>query len=316
MRIDHMRMDHMRMEMIPVGGSVFKKIALFIFREDERQGLAHLIWNAFIFGRWSGASTTIYVRSEKEKLVLAVMKRLGIVADPSFGVIPIMRDFVQTAQEFLERSRAEVGVMQLIPMPSFVSEESDYPLVCGKAQLLERSRIPFLLLPKKFCLQWPPFLSIFVPISGERCWSPALTLGLKLGNLLELSVELMHIHDLAEEKGETSILESMGDQYHHEYEKLFEELLARASPFSSIRDWQCVRRWSHLKGKVAEMISIAMLESDRKLLLFDWKGQFSHGHARIIKQVLKKAKFPIILTKQQETGLSCLKIGKNSIKAA
>jgi hypothetical protein len=227
-----------------------------------------------------------------------------------------VRDFVQTAHEFIERSATELAVMQLIPMPSALLEKSDYPMACGKCQMLERSQVPFLLLPKKLCLQWPPFLSVFVPVSGERCWSPALTLGLRLGNLLEIGVELMHIRDLAEEKGEASILESMGDQYHHEYESLFEELLARASPFSSIRDWQCVRSWSHLRGKVADLISIAMAESDRKLLLFDWKGQFAHGHARIIKQVLMNAKFPIILAKQQESGLSYLKIGKNSIQAA
>jgi len=271
--------------MMPIGGSVFRKIGLLIFREDERQGFAHLIWNTFIFGRWTGASTTIYVRSDREKVVRVTMKRLGVGAEPHFGVIPIARDFVQTAQEFLERSATEVGVMQLSTMPCSLSEKQEYPMGCGKCQLLEKSRIPFLLLPRKLCLQWPPFLSLFIPLSGERCWSPALTLGLKLGNLLDLNVELMHIHDLAEEKSEISILESMGDQYHHEYEQLLEDLLARASPFSSIRDWQCVRRCSHLRGKVAEMISRAMKESDRKLLLFDWKGQFSHGHARIIKKV-------------------------------
>lgn len=242
---------------------LFHKIGLVVFEEDQGEGLSLLIQNGMILARWLGARIEVY--------------RLG-------GI------FVDGVLESLERDTCDLGMMQL-------HKSGSIPL--GKSQLLERSRIPFLMVPQRLILRWPPFLSLSIPISGEREFSPALVLGLRLGNQLKLDVDLIHIQE--ESPG--------GDHIYYEYSHLLDELLARSSPFSSVSDFQCVRQFCHFRGDVVTQISSALSDSTSKLLVLDWKGSFLGGHARVIKQILATAKSPLILVRQQEGVRSFLKVG-------
>lgn len=269
--------------------SLFHQLNLVVYSEDEQVGLREFVENGFVLSRWMGLKIVFYIRAEKAWALQVQINEMEVDDLINFEILPVGRNFVETVADALDCGKAELGILQL----------SEAPLARGKIELIERCRTPFLFLPKRIRLQWPPFLSIFIPMSGEHEFSPALSLGLNLANILELDADLLHIEEEVMRKKGNSLQASLKDSYPHEYPFLVDEFLARASPFSSCRDWACVRNFSHLKGDVANLISLGMKESDRRLLVFEWKGSFDHGHAQIVKQLLSTANFPMLLVKQE-----------------
>lgn len=179
-------------------------------------------------------------------------------------------------------------------------------------ELLERSALPTIIVPRKQSLKRYKASFILVPMTAERQKNEALELALKMAGELQIPLDLMHI---TPEGGPCSCraarLEQPGDEFHHEYPYLVEDLVAQACPFSTRRERQLIRGFLHCRGNPEEEIQSRMCVEGGGILVLLWSGSLRQGRAVTLKATLKSANYPVILVKRRPEASFQLKVGKN-----
>lgn len=214
-------------------------------------------------------------------------------------------DFTYDILKEIQTHRADCVFCEYRPWHSFTL------LSAAKRRLIEASPVPVLMVPSSMVLAEFDMKSVMVPLSGERHGSGAVELGVRLGNTLNVPVNLMHV-TLAERVCScgAQFLEFAGDEIHHEYEAKVDQLVAEGSPFSSPRERQSIRTFVHTYGDVTHEIVRAMKRSPKSLLIMEWKGEMARGRAKILRKVLRRIRRPIFITKPRPAPSFRLKVGK------
>jgi hypothetical protein len=185
-----------------------------------------------------------------------------------------------------------------------------------KQELIEAVQIPILLLPSRLSLESRRFKTLVVPISGEQRSSTAVPNSLKIAEVTDTSIMLIHVTQAGKRCScQACGLECVSDQVQHEYAHYLDKIVSAASPKSSTRERSRVTQMVHLSGQVAETVSSFMKHVPRGILVLEWKGPLLQGHAQTLKALLKSAKFPVLIVKAATESHSKLKMGP-AFKAA
>lgn len=167
-------------------------------------------------------------------------------------------------------------------------------------KLISDIHIPILLVMCQRRELRIPFLSLFVPMSGEVRASPALEWSLKFANEMHLPVDILHVTH--QNKGITfdpSLIGKICDEFYHEYPHLISNFVAQGSPYSSMREKEVIRHFIHCTGLELDEIIKCGYEESRPLVVVEWKGNLSKGHAKVLKGILAQTDWPILLTRQK-----------------
>jgi hypothetical protein len=181
-------------------------------------------------------------------------------------------------------------------------------------KILEISPIPVLLFPKDFDFKSGAPTGFLVPLSGESKTNEALSTSLRLAERTRSIVDLLHVTSEKISRADEQ-LSTLGDQLHHEYKEMPEKIACKASPYSSAEERARIRHVLHSTGSVISEIEKVLRESPGEILSLQWKGTLAEGRAANIKEILQKARCPILLVKSAPEEKSILRVGKN-IRAA
>lgn len=183
-----------------------------------------------------------------------------------------------------------------------------------KLQLLKQTQMPVWIVPASLRMKSVPVTAVLVPMSGEKRTSEALELGIGLGNQKGVPVDVLHVTS-SEPKLECdhSVVGCLSDQFHHEYPRLVDELIAQGSPLSSPRERQVIRDFFHCYGDVSDELKRRMRKNSEKLMIFEWKGSFRRGRAKKIRLLLRHASGPVLLIREAGRIKSHLKVGHDPV---
>jgi nucleotide-binding universal stress UspA family protein len=191
------------------------------------------------------------------------------------------------------------------------SREADSPRSVGHVTraVLERSRVPVLLLPPAY-REALPWERVLVPVSGEPEGDEALALAVRLANALDLEVHVAHVAD-ADTGGESLAARTRyADALHHEYPRQLEELVTRALSHCGPEECRPIVDVALCRGDVAAEL-LGLTERKRvSVLVMGWHGLFATGHARVLKHLIQVITSPMLLVKRTSRMPFRLKVGE------
>lgn len=162
--------------------------------------------------------------------------------------------------------------------------------------VIERSAVPVLLLPPNYheTLPWERFL---VPLSGEIAGDEALALAVRLANLLELEVHVVHVANGDSGGNGLAAKARYADALHHEYSHQMEELVSRALPQCSAAECRCIAGVALCRGDIAAELMAHVERKRISVLAVGWHGRFMTGHAQVLKHLVEVITTPVLLVK-------------------
>ncbi|OFZ53376.1 MAG: hypothetical protein A2428_10460 [Bdellovibrionales bacterium RIFOXYC1_FULL_54_43] len=232
---------------------------------------------------------------------------------------------IERMRAIAESMRAEFHILEIdlryespLKMLSTIERLSSDLLVLPTAivfgsraqELMHKSPIPVLLVPESPVPR--KFNSVLVPMSGEIRTSHALTLGIKLASEFAVPLDLIYVVDpeTVSEECPCPLLSFLDDAY-HEYPRMLEELIAEASPLTSIEEKASIRDFHFCTGEAAREIVNQMKKRHTSLVAIEWHGRLTRGHARVLKHILRQAHCLILLVKTESHVHFRLKVGKD-----
>jgi hypothetical protein len=180
----------------------------------------------------------------------------------------------------------------------------------GERKVLEQSPIPVLLLPKDFDFGSGMPIGFIVPLSGEKKTNEALSVSLRLAERTRSIVDLLHVTSEKISQSDEQ-LGTLGDQLPHEYKEMSERIASEASPFSSAEERGRIRHVLHCAGSVTPEIEKIIHDSPGEILSLEWKGTLAEGRAANVKDIIQRARCPILFVKTAHEEKSTLRVGKN-----
>lgn len=171
--------------------------------------------------------------------------------------------------------------------------------------IIERSPVPVLLIPLRY-EEGLPWETVLVPMSGEPGPDAALMLTVRLANALSLKVHIVHVVD---SEASEAAMGCYCDQAHHEYPQMLNEFITRACPLCSPAETRCIEEFSLTRGDAAAEILRLAHAKDASLLIVGWHGQFTQGHAQVLKRLCQSCSVPVLLVKPAAKTPFKLKVG-------
>ena len=291
----------------------FNNILLLISKDDEKQ-LENLIKNANLITHFLKANLSVGLIAAKISSVQNTISKLNRMNRPlGFSLIRSRHGSVkEEVAKLIQEHSINLLLIQYDPQHFDSGNLShDHILIKQKKELIEFCSIPVLLVPVSLSMQVKPFFSLVVPMSGERKGCESLDIAIQLGNDLDLPVDLVHVSEDKPILEGGDLFDQLSDQISLEYPRLVEEFVAEAIPYCGVHERQCIRNFFHDSGKAIDLINGRMQTGQRSLLLFEWKGFFGVGRARLLKELLTSADYPLLLIKSKNNKHSILKAGRN-----
>jgi nucleotide-binding universal stress UspA family protein len=239
------------------------------------------------------------------------LARLG-VPEKYWPLIEVRQAQGEAVDEILAAvERYHVGLLVMTAHgESIRSAPPDCPEAVGQVTrvVIERSQTPVLVLPTAY-EESLPWRSALVPLSDEAATDESLTLALQLANALDLDVAVAHITDGAlHERDEAT--RRYADQVHHELGQMLNELVARACPLCTAEERSRIEDFHLARGDTAEEL-LHLIEHKRvSLLVIGWHGDFTVGHAQVLKRLMRRIRCPLLLVKPQPKESFRLKVGE------
>lgn len=274
---------------------------------NEPDRLENWMYNLAAIGRWLQSSIQLGTPAFIETQARETRSQAGL-SESEAPIHLLGHDQSIDETDMIEALQAHGADLLLLPTPS----EGSHKVAVGNWRLLPKaSPVPTLFIPTDRRLGQPPFSNLIVPVSGELKENLALELGLNIADEKAIPVDLIHISpDSNQTKCHHSLLESIGDEVQHEYAERIEQIVAKGSPFSSLRKKRRIREFRHGFGDVASELKKMIRESPHPLLLVDWSGTLEAGRAETIKDVLLETGVCSLLVRSPTQPKSCLKIGR------
>jgi nucleotide-binding universal stress UspA family protein len=175
--------------------------------------------------------------------------------------------------------------------------------------VIERSRVPVLLLPPAYREQLP-WERALVPVSGEAETDEALTLTVRLANVLDLEVHVAHV--TGDEPGAQDLAAAAryADAPHHEFRSRLVELVSRTLPPGASHECRCIKDVALTRGDVAGELLRMIKERHVSLLAVGWHGRFMTGHAHVLKRLVETVSCPVLLVQAPQRKPFKLRVGE------
>lgn len=216
---------------------------------------------------------------------------------------PLKGDVVEQVLKAIDEYSCELILLENRSEPAWTERTS----LIG--QIFEKAPGPVFVVPATIDFGSQPIRSFLVPLSGEERASGALAFALTLAEQLRTPVDLMHVttHDRPEPV--VRALESVGDEFQHEYLELMERIVSEVCPYSNVHQRSFLRRFYYSFGDTSEELSKVLKSCPGGVIVMEWKGTFERGHAEIIRALIRRRKFPLLLLKVERQVKSTLKTG-------
>ncbi len=276
-----------------------QKVAAISFSEDDRYQELEL--RRFLcIANWLRVELHIVVAENRAKKVEARLRYLRNEIGSERSVFIFQVRGLET-REVIEAMDATAPDLMIL-------ESVDWKLI---PVLFEKAKVPVMLLPDPYGSTAIIPRSLIVPLSSEERKSDALELALSFAERSKTPVDLMHVmgKGIEGEKDELS-LETVSDQFHHEYSKIVDRAVAIASPLSTSSEKKWIRSYYRCSGPISEQIARIASRRGTSAIILDWHGTLAPGRARLIKQLLLESAHPIVLVKQGKKARMSLKVGK------
>jgi hypothetical protein len=284
-----------------------KIVMLMIGGNEPVEVQSRLAWSGFELARYVSADLEILVPDLQRWRKSIIWSRLRGSTKTEVRVIAYDRN-----QDLIEKLRSEIQAKEpliLVLDKNHIVEEDEENQRYFRQQILSEITVPILLLTCKQNELKTPFFSIFVPMSCERRTSPALEWAINFANQMHLPVDLLHVTGQVEDQiDDSSVAAKMGHEFCHEYPQLVSDVIAQGSPYTSVAKRVVIRHFMHRIGGALEEIINRGRQQVRPLVVIEWKGTLEGGHAKLLKGILARTDWPVLLTKENNTERCSLKV--------
>ena len=285
----------------------FQSILVIIPPKSPKITLQRLVWNSMLLAQWIQCEAHFLadpIESQTTQTIITEFTRRHKHAPFTLVIHPSTGNATDRVLETIRKYSCSLVVLQdgaILHSIKGIDER----------RLLELSPSPVLLLPMGFDFRKHPPQSFLVPLSGETKQNEALTVSLQLAVHTSSSVDFLHIMNPGEPCNCARRLESLGDQFHHEYGLRLEHIASEASPYSTVEERSHLRHFLQCTGFTTAEVVKTLSQLPGAILVLEWKGSLATGHAKIIKGILKETFSPILFVKTAHERKSTLRVGKN-----
>lgn len=290
--------------------TAFQSILAVIFSENSSDQSKDLLAKFVYVAHWLEADLHVLVSQNEFEILQEELDRKVSAELKSHQVIlhASTNHFVQEALRIVETQNLELMLLQHEtgylehPSLSFADKQS----------LLSQSNIPLLLIPPDLIVKDHFIESFVVPVSGEKRLCDALTIAFQLAEKTKTPIDMIHVtpSESCLKTGESLSIETLGDQFHHEYYQLVEKIISEASPFATAEEKKWIRHFCQCCGEPIEEIQKYMNQHKKSLLVLEWKGVLKRGHAETLKALLWSVNYPVLVIKETEEVSSKLKVAE------
>lgn len=284
-------------------------LILPIFREVPIRWIKRMIRESYEFASWAGVPLHLVA---PPRLASSVKREVnGFLAErekepgPPVEIWALSGDFEKEVISFIQDHPSS---LLLLGVETRGKQRARF--IESRRILMERSPIPLLVIPVFSAWNLRDIESMTVALSGETSRSHALDLALRMGDKARVPIDLIHIsHTQGGIARDPSVLGTAEEEAHHEYPRMREEFIAQASPYSSGRERLWIRSFVHVCGDVVRALQRRMHGRPQSILVMEWKGNLGPGHAKVLREVLIEAKFPLLIVREESAPISSLMIG-------
>lgn len=171
--------------------------------------------------------------------------------------------------------------------------------------VLERSRVPVVLLPMRYreSLPWTSMLSA---VSGEVAADHALEAAAHLAAALRLEVTVVYSADSVVG---TPPLAAYTDALHYEYPQRLQRLAQRGLARCTAEERHCVHDVLLHRGDPAAVLLEEVERHGSSLLALGWHGALGPGRAPVLKRLLEEAECALLVVRAVERSRARLRVG-------
>lgn len=281
-------------------------ILAIILPEFSEGDIRRFLRNAIRLGEWLNANIHVLAPSYDQKYIQRLMTDLGKdvpIGNGGMVIHSISKPALEQVLETIDRYDCDLVFIE----DGGTLEDPEKASL--RREILETAPCPVLLIPSAFSFEGHSIQSLLVPLSGEKRASEALRFALALAEQVGTPVDIMHVTAPDQPCMCYQSLESVGDEFQHEYPKLVDKVVSEASPFSTLSQKKYVRDFYHCAGSTVDEITNALHRSPDTALTVEWKGTLLKGRAEVVKNILRDLKYPVLFVKERRQAKSTLKVG-------
>lgn len=245
---------------------------------------------ARIVGRAIGRGLLMAHAASRPLWPAAVLARVGLALGEAGEsvVVPLAGDPAQAVIALAEASACSLIVMGL---PSPRNGRQDLGAV--RETVLGRAPCPVLLVPPGMDETWGRKGRVLVPHDGTPSTTAALPLATILAHALGARLVLLHVATAPPAESGALVVPRFLDQPQHEWQAWRAEFLALCGCPGSL-DLDEVDLVIGT-GPPVEAILATAASRDPDAIVLGWHGRLDHGHAEVLKQVLRRSAWPVLV---------------------
>lgn len=202
------------------------------------------------------------------------------------------------ALDAVERYGIDLVVMSTRGQSLALQADAARPLGGVARAVLERTRVPVLLLPPRRQRELP-WRSMLVAASGEAAADDALATAVRLAAALRLHVTVLHI-DTADSRRTVPPMSGYADELHHEVPGRMQDLVSRGLIRCTAEQARCISEVELRSGDVASTILEEARRSASGVVALGWHGVLDEGRALVLKQLLEDSAFPLLVVRRPQ----------------
>ncbi|HAR43663.1 MAG TPA: hypothetical protein DCS07_13700 [Bdellovibrionales bacterium] len=291
----------------------YKSSILMPLHSGGRNGRsAGQISRAACFAHWLGADLRLLIAPEPDMNDLMKFEEKILARTPrecAFSIETDGKPLPEATKASIERRKPEMVILNI---ESHFLRRS-IRMASWQRQILEESLEPVLVLSSLTKLQ--PFDSIVVPMKGDPMrMDAALTYSLQIGGRARIPLDILHVSP--KQLGpDSSAIGQLSDEFYHEYPRRIEEMIAEASPLSSVRERTIIRDFLQVRGDMTHEIFRSIKKHKSGLLVIEWDGKFARGRSELIRAIILASHRPVLVVKPVLERRSTLTLGNTTIAA-
>jgi len=270
------------------------------------------ISRAACFANWFGADLRVLIAPEPDLNQVMKLEEKILARTPRQCAFIIETDgkpISEATKTSAEHRKPEMII--LVIEPQLFSR--GLKMTAWQQRILEESLEPVLVLSASTKLV--PFESIVVPMAGTPMrMDSALSYSLQFGSRARIPLDIVHVSPRQDGRDGSSVGQ-FSDEFYHEYPRRIEEMIAEASPLSSVRERTIIRGFLHVKGDLIHEIFRSIKPHKGGLLVIEWDGKFVQGRSETIKSIFSASRRPVLVVKPVPEKHSTLTLGGTTIAA-